>query len=154
MRVEQGTPVGVEAGRLGPLELAELFAVGVRVEYRESRLRRAQRQLLAPKRHACCEDRVLERVLLLCELGREHSALARLAQAIQPFPLLALCRALGLVQRLDLPARQEVAVPLHDRGLLGDLLLADTNGPPLFGALEVVLLQTRLVVGCAQDCCC
>ena len=95
-------PVGVERGRLGALELAELLAVGVRVEHREPRLRRAQRHLLAAERDARAEDRVLERVLLLGELGGDDAGLARLPQPVEPLALVAAARCLRLAQRVDL----------------------------------------------------
>jgi hypothetical protein len=45
------------------------------------------------------------------------------------------------VEGIDLRAREEVAVPGDDRGLLRDLLLADADGAPFLGPLEVVPLE-------------
>ena len=92
----------MNARRRRPLELAELLAVGVRVEHREPRLRRAQRHLLAAERHARAEDRVLERVLLLGELGGDDAGLAGLAQPVEPLALVAGRAVLRLAQRLEL----------------------------------------------------
>ena len=88
-RLEQRAPIGIERGRPGALELAELFAVGVGVEDCELRLRGAQRQLLAAERDARTEDRVLERILLLRDLRRDDAGLARLAQPVEAFALVA-----------------------------------------------------------------
>ena len=54
---------------------------------------------------------------------------------------------LGIAQHLDLRTREEIGVAGDDRSLLRHLLLADANGAALLGALEVVLLEPRLVVG-------
>jgi hypothetical protein len=151
VRLEQRAPIRVEARRLGPLELAERFAVRVRVEHGKPRLGRAQRHLLAAKRHARAEQRVLERVLLLCELGGDDASLARLAQPVQPFALGSVGRALRLEQRLDLRAGEQVAIARHDRRLLGDLLLPDPDRAAFLGPLEVVLLEAQLVLGCAAN---
>ena len=150
-RLEQPTPVGVEARRGRALQLAELFAIGVRLEHREPGLRGAQRQLLALEGHARPEDRVLERILLLGELGRDEAGLARLAQPVEPLALVTRRGVLRLPQRLDLRTREEIAIRRDDRRLLGDLLLADPNGAGFFGALEVVLLELRLVLGGVAD---
>ena len=152
--LEQRAPVRVEPGRLGALELTELFAVDIRVEHRKPRLRRAQRHLLAAKRHACGEDRVFERVLLLNKLGCDDAALARLPQAVEPLALVARSRLLRFEQRLDLRTGEQVAVARHDGGLLGDFLLADSDRATLLGTLEVVLLEPRLVVGGVAGGCC
>ena len=58
---------------------------------------------------------------------------------------------LRLPQRLDLRAREEIAIAGDDRGLLGDFLLPHANGARLLGALEVVLLEARLVLGGVAD---
>src|SRR4029079_7557209 len=99
--------------------LTKLFTVCVRVEHREPRLRRPERHLLTAKRHARAEERVLERILLLCDLGGDDAGLAGLPQPVQTLVLVAAGR-LGLVQRVELLAREEIAIPRNDRGLLGD----------------------------------
>ena len=62
---EQLEPVRIELRRLRPLEVAELLTVCVRIEHGETRLRGAQRQLLALEGHARADERVLERILLV-----------------------------------------------------------------------------------------
>jgi hypothetical protein len=143
----QRQAVAVEAGRLGTLQLAERLAVRVGVEHGEACLRRAQRHLFAVERDTGAEDRILERVLLLRELGRDETALARLAQPVEPLPLVAGRGVLGFAQRLDLRAREELAVARDDRSLLRDLLFAHAHGTAFLGALEVVLLKLCLVLG-------
>ena len=146
-RGEQREPLRVEAGRLGALELPQRLAVSVGVQHRQSRLCRAERHLLALEGHTSAEDRVLERVLLLGELSGHETGLARLAQPVQPLALLPRRHLLGLAQRLDLRAREEIPVAADDGGLLRDLFLTDPDGASLLGALEVVLLEPGLVVG-------
>ena len=82
-------PILVEAGRLGPFQLAERLAIVVRLEHGQPCLGRAQRHLLTGERHAGAEDRVLERVLLLGELRRDETAFAGLPQPVEPLPLVA-----------------------------------------------------------------
>src|SRR5581483_642512 len=143
---EQIEPLGVELRRLRPFELPELVAVPVGVEHGEAGLRRPQRHLLALEGHARGDERVLQRVLPLGELRRDDAALARLAQPVEPLPLLALGGVLRLAEHLDLRMREQVRVARDDRRLLGDLLLPHTNRAALFGALVVVVVQACLVL--------
>ena len=146
-------PVGIEPRRLRPLEVAELLAVGVAVVHRQARLRGAQRHLLALERDARADERVLERVLLVRELGGDDPALARLPQPVEALAVFALRGVLRLVQRLELRAREQVGVAGDDRRLLRHLLLADANGAAFLGALEVVVAQARLVLGWGANGC-
>ena len=118
---------------------------------RELRLRVAQRHLLAAERHARGEHAVLELVLALGELGGDQPGLAGLAQAVEELALVAGGALLGLPQRVELLAAEEVGVAADDLGLLGDLLLPHPHGAPLLGALEQVPLEARLELGRAED---
>ena len=73
--------------------------------------------------------------------------LARLAQPVEELALVAVRGLLGLAEHVELAGREEIAVALDDRRLLGDLLLADANGAPLLGALEQVAREALLVLG-------
>ena len=148
---EQLAAVVVEARADGVRERAELVAVAVAGQHRELRLRGAQRQLLAAPVDARGEDPVLELVLPRRELGGDDPRLAGLAQPVEPLALVAARRLLRLAQHVELRGREEVAVALDDRGLLGDLLLADAHRAPLFGALEEVAREALLVLGRRAD---
>src|SRR6185503_13419835 len=78
-----------------------------------------------------------------------------LAGLAQPVEALVFVRrrggALGVVQRVELVAREQVAVALDDLGLLRRLLLADAHGAALLRALEEVALQALLELGRAED---
>ena len=150
-RRDELQPVGVQARGLGLLQLAELLAVAVGLQHGEARLCGPQRQLVAPEAHPGGEDRVLERVLLLGELARDQAALTGLPQAVEALPLAALGAVLGLSERLELAAREEVRVARDDRCLLRDVLLADAHGAALLGTLEVVALEAGFVVGGGAD---
>src|SRR5437764_836059 len=75
------------------------------------------------------QDRVLEHVLALGELGGNEARLAGLAQ---PVEALALVRVggivLGAAERVDLVAREEIAVARDDLRALGNLLLPHAHG--------------------------
>ena len=144
---EQLESIRIELRGLRPLEVAELFAVGVLLEDRQARLRSAQRHLLALECDSRGDERVLERVLLVGELGGDDPALARLAQAVEALAIVALRIALRLVERLELCAREQVVVAGDDGRLLRNLLLSDANRAALLGALVVVVAQARLVFG-------
>ena len=133
------------------MQLAELVALLVVRENRELGEGRAQRQLLALERHAHGQQCVLELVLTFGELGGDEAALARLAQAVEPFPLLAVGRAFLLPQRTQLVAAEEVRVARDDRGLLGHLFLADADRTPLLGPLVQVALELFFEFGRAAD---
>ncbi|TMK56543.1 MAG: hypothetical protein E6G60_18085 [Actinobacteria bacterium] len=141
---QQLEPLLVEARRCLVVDLAELVPVGVRVEHGELRLRRAERHLLAFERHARREDRVLQLVVALGELGRDEAAFAGLPEPVQPLALLGAGPLLLLAERAELVAAEEIRVARDDRRLLGDLLLAHANGAPLFGALVQVPLDLFL----------
>src|SRR5581483_2239419 len=72
-RFEEHASLLVELRRRRALEAAELLAVSVVVEHREARLRRPERELFAAERHPRLQDRVLERIVLLCELRGDHA---------------------------------------------------------------------------------
>src|SRR5439155_10813824 len=126
-------PLLVEAHRSLVVDLAELVPVDVTIEHGKLRLRGSQRHLLAPELDARSEDRVLELVVALRELGREQSALARLAQPVQPLSLVPVGLLLLGLQRAQLLAAEEIGVARNYRRLLGDLLFAHANGTSLFG---------------------
>src|SRR5438105_4851025 len=133
--------VVVEARHRLGLDLSERLAVAVVGQHGEPRLRISQRHLLALEGDALGEDAVLELVLALRELGRDETPLAGLAQAVQQLTVVARGGVLRLAQRIELVAAEEVLVAADDLRLLRDLLLADANGPRLFGALEQVRLK-------------
>jgi len=105
-RAQQVQPVRVELGGALGVELAELLALLVRLEDREPRLCRPQRQLLAPVGDPRGEDRVLERVVALRELGEEEPGLAGLAQPVEALALVAVGALLGLAQHVELVAAE------------------------------------------------
>src|SRR5439155_1323752 len=144
---EQVEPVFVELGVAVRLELAELLPVRVLVEHGEPRLRRAERQLVALPRDPCGEDPVFELVVFLGDLHRREAGLAGLAQPVQPLALVVVGRlVLTTPQEVELPAREEVLVAGHDRGLLGRFLLADAHGASFLRALVEVALESLLVL--------
>jgi hypothetical protein len=152
-RREQLPPVVVEARVRRVRERAELVAIGVAGEDGEPRLRRSQRQLLAAPIDARRQDPVLELVLARGQLPGDQPGLARLAQAIQELALLGLGACLGVAQHVELRRREEVAVALDDRGLLGGLLLPHPNRAALLGALEQVAREALLVLRwCPHRC--
>src|SRR5207248_325231 len=150
-RAQEVEPVGIELGRTIGLERAQLFALLVVGQDREPRLCRAQRQLLAAIGHPSGEDRVLDRVVPLGELGEEETALAGLAEPVEPLALVALRALLGVAEDVELVAAEEIGVARDERSLLRDLLLADPHSPSLLGPLEEVAPQLRLVLGGAPD---
>src|SRR5207244_11431768 len=77
-------PCLVEGRRGVGLQLAELVAVGVVREGREPRLGGPERQLLAAGGEAGRQDRVLERVVPLGELGRAAPRFSGLAAPVVP----------------------------------------------------------------------
>src|SRR4029079_13335387 len=97
------------------------------------------------------EDRVLDRVVALGQLGDEKPGLARLAEPVEPLTLVALRVLLGRAERVELPAAEEVGVARDDRRLLRDLLLAHAYRAALLRALEEVALELGLVLGRASD---
>src|SRR4029079_7201510 len=94
---------------------------------------------------------VLEIVFLLDERRRDQPALTRLAQTVEQLPLLALGRLLGLAQRLELPAAEEVGIAPDDLGLLRGFLLAHANRAPLFGPLVQVTRKALLELDRCAD---
>ena len=145
-RGEQVAAVVVEAGADGVRERAELVPVAVHRQHGEPRLRRPQRQLLAAPVDPGGQDPVLQLVLARGQLARDDPGLAGLAEPVEALALVAVRGLLGLAQDVELPVREEVAVALDDRRLLGDLLLADADGAPLLRALEEVARQALLVL--------
>src|SRR5204863_9555904 len=121
-RAQQVEPIGIEGGGGVSLERAQLLPLVVVREKREPRLRRSQRQLLAAVRDARGQDRVLERVVALGELGEEQAGLAGLPQPVEPLALVAVGAFLGVSQDVELVAAEEVGVARDDRRLLRDLL--------------------------------
>src|SRR6185436_4837699 len=106
--------------------------------------RRTKRQLLALEGQARGEDRVLELVVLLGQLGSDEPALTGLAQPVEPLALVSLRSLLIVAQDLKLLAAEEVGVANDDRRLLGNLLLADADGPAFLRALVEVALELLL----------
>src|SRR5207237_240287 len=90
------------------------------------------------------KDRVLELVVSLRQLRGDEPALTRLAQTVQPLALLALGSLFLLAQRTKLVAAEQVGVAGDDRRLLGDFLLTDADGSPLFRPLVQVPLELFL----------
>src|SRR5205823_15048190 len=102
------------------------------------------RQLLSTEFDPRGQDRVLERVLAVGQLGGDETAFAGLTQPVEPLsPVSGRRMLLGLAQGLELLAGEEIRVARDDRGPLGDLLLAHTHGPALLGALEHVALDRK-----------
>ena len=144
VRAQQLEPLLVELGRLLPVELAELVALLVVGDHREPRERRAKRQLLALEGQARGEDRVLELVVLLGQLGGDEPALARLAQPVEPLALVSVRAVPPRHGAPELVAAEEVGVASDDRRLLGNLLLADADGPALLRPLVEIALELFL----------
>ena len=142
---------GLKARARVGLYVAELLAILVDGQHRELRLRRAKRHLLALERDAGREQLVLELVVALDELVREQAALARLPQPEEPLALVDARALLGLVQRLELAAAEEVGVAADDLRLLRGLLLPHAHGPRLLGALVHVLREAALELGGGAD---
>jgi len=133
------------------LELAELVAVTVSGQDGELRSRGAKRQLLAEERHARGQDRVLELVLPLGELGRDEPALAGFAEPVQPFLLVAVGLLLLVAEGTELLPAEEVRVAGDDRRLLRDFLLADADRASFLGTFEQVALKLPLELRGAPD---
>ncbi len=141
-RAQQLEPLVVEAAEASPCELAQLVAVAVVGQDRELRLRGPERKRLGAELHPRGEDRVLELVLAGAQLDLDEAGFARLAQPVEALALVAGSRlGLGLAQRVELLAREELGVARDDLGPLGDLLLADADGAAFLGALEEVALR-------------
>src|SRR4029453_17814857 len=100
-----------------------------------------ERQPLALEGQARGEDGVLQLVVALGQLCGDETALTRLAQAVQPFALVALGSFLFLAERVELIAAEEVGIPSNDCRLLGDFLFADAHRPPFFGTLVQIALK-------------
>jgi hypothetical protein len=148
---DQLEPLVVEPGRAIEMAPPQLVPVAVVREHGEPRGGRAQRHLLSLPLHAGREDRVLELVVALGQLGGDDAGLAGLAQPVEPLTV-AVVRALLLVAECgELVAREEIGVAGDDRRLLGDLLLADADRPAFLGPLEEVLPELRLELGGAED---
>ena len=98
------------------------------------------------------EDRVLERVLALGELGRDEPALAGLAQPVEALALVAAGAPSSASRSASsCSRREEVGVARDDLRLLGDLLLADAHRAAFLGALEEVALEAALELGRGAD---
>ena len=111
-----------------------------------------QRQLLTLELDPGGQDRVLERVFALCQLGRDQAGLAGLAQSVETLAFLARSRlGLGIAQRGQLVAREQLRIARDDLGALGDFLFANAHRAAFLGALGQEALQARLVVGRPQD---
>ena len=135
---------GLDDGR------AEPVADRVLVDHGERSLRRAQRHLLAAVLDTAGEDRVLEGVQPVGELGHDDAALARVAEPGEAFPLVAVAD-LGVLQGGVLVAGEERAVAGDDRRLLARVLLTDPDGPRLLGGLVEVAGELALErVGCQR----
>ena len=123
-----------------PRQGAELLALRVVGQHGEDRLGRVERKLVAVEGEPCREQRVLELVLSLGELGIDD---ARLAGAAEPESRSRSSSGgvlLGFPQHFKLPASEEIGVPRDDRSLLRRLLLADANRAELLSRLRVVRL--------------
>ena len=144
---EQPAPILVEARVLGVVERPELVAVAVVGEHGEPGLRGSERKLLAPPFDSRREDRVLELVLSARELGRDDSRLAGLAQPVEQLAPARVLSGFRFAESLQLSRREEVAVALDDRSLLGGLLLPHPDRPRLLGTLEEVAREALLEVG-------
>jgi hypothetical protein len=92
------------------VQLTELVALVVVRDHRKTRERRAKRQLLALEGQACGEDRVLEFVVLLGQLGGDEPTLTGLAQPVEPLALVSLRSVLLLTQGPKLLAAEEIGV--------------------------------------------
>ena len=130
---------------------AKFLAVGVLRQDRELRLRVPERHFLALERHPLCQQSILELILTLGELRRDEARLAGLAQPVEQLSIVPARLALGLLQRVELLAAEEVGEPADDLCLLGDFLLADANRAPFLRALEKVALESRLELRGAQN---
>ena len=135
---------GLDDGR------AEPVAARVLVDHGERGLRRAQRHLLAAVLDTAGEDRVLEGVQPVGELGHDDAALARVAEPGEAFPFVAVA-GLGVRQGGVLVAGEERAVASDDSRLLARVLLPDPDGPRLLGGLVEVAGELALErVGCQR----
>jgi hypothetical protein len=152
-RLQELAPLVVQLRRRLHGEVAELVAVAVGGEHGEPALGLSKRHGLASELDRRGQLGVLEGVLPLDQLGRDQPFLAGLTQPVDALVLVRVVGApLGLVQRLQLVAREEVGVAGDDRGLLRRLLLAHAHRAPLLGALVDVRPQTRFeLVGRAND---
>jgi hypothetical protein len=144
VRAQQFESLLVELGRLLPVQLTELVALLVIRDHCKTRERRAKRQLLTLEGQARGENRVLELVVLLGQLGGDEPTLTGLAQPIEPLALVSVRNLLLVTQGLKLLAAEEIGVANDDRRLLGDLLLADADGPALLRPLVEVALELLL----------
>ena len=149
---EQLDPVGIERRGSVGVQRPELFALAVVVQGRDLGLCAPKRQLLAAPAHTCGEVLVLERVLLIGELGGRKSSFARLAQPVETLAFVVVGRLrLTFVQQRELVAREEIGVARDDGSLLRDLFLPHPHRAALLGPLVEVLLQPLLVLGRAPD---
>ena len=144
--LEQLEPLVVEGRVRVGVEIAELLAVAVLVQQREPRLRRAERQLLAPERRSAPRARRSRARPRARRARRRRSRPRRPCAAGRAPRARPRTPPLGLPERLELISREEVGVAGDDLGLLGGLLLAHAHGAALLRALEQVLLQPLLVV--------
>ena len=127
------------------MELAELLAL--------LRSRAGLRAAPGPSEAAAPRPRYVTRAARIAfsssssralELDLDEAGFTGLAKPVEALALVGARAGLRLVQRVQLLAREELAVARDDLGALGDLLLADTNGAPFLGALEEVSLELRL----------
>ena len=148
-RAEQVEPLGVELGRALGLERRRAPRGRRTPSSTASRACAERSGSSSPlQRHARGEDRVLERVLALGELGRDEPALAGLAQPVQPLALVVRPRPSSASRSASsCVAAEEVGVARDDRRLLGDLLLADADRAALLRALEEVALERAFELG-------
>jgi hypothetical protein len=94
----------------------------------------------------------LKRVFELDGLRGHDSALACLAEAVEEFAVAPIVGApFRVPERLELLAREEVAVAGDDLRLLGNLLLPDAHRPRLLRPLEQEPLQPGLELGRRPD---
>ena len=127
-RPQELEPVVVEGRRSGEHGVTEPVAIGVVVENGEPGLCRTQRHRLAVQLDSAREDRILERVEALRELGDQDAALAGLPQPKEPLVIDAV-GLLGLLEESMLVAGEQVGVARDDRRLLARLLLTYAHGP-------------------------
>src|SRR4029078_3945610 len=90
VRAQQFEALLVELGRLLSVQLTELVALLIVRDHGKTSERRTKRQRLALEGQARGEDRVLELVVLLGQLGGDEPALTGLAQPVEPLALVSL----------------------------------------------------------------
>ena len=112
-----------------------------------------ERNGLALELHPRRQDVVLEAIRLLGQLADDQPTATGVSKPEEPLASLSLRSCvLGLFEVYVLLAGEQILVPGHDCRLLARLLLANSNGTSLLGALEEELRQALLELIRRQRC--